>query len=263
MADVFEGPDSMGGEGSENWRTVKYLQNELFAAVMAHPELDFLVLTKRPENVISAIIRMDRTDARLKGIATNSLPDNLWLGTSVEDQKTADERIPHLLKVPAAVRFLSCEPLLGEVDLNRIGAKGSAGWKVTNCLTGNWWNHTFDCNETGPSIHWVICGGESGPNARPMNPAWARSLRDQCKAVGVAFFFKQWGEWCPGEAWDGWKVGTTYTEAKWFNEQWLISDQVADDSQYCEDSADVYRIGKHKAGRLLDGVEYSDFPEVC
>jgi protein gp37 len=109
---------------------------------------------------------------------------NVWLGTSVEDQRWADIRIPQLLLTPAAVRFLSCEPLLGPVDL---------------------WAYL----ELG-GIDWVIVGGESGHGARPMNPAWARSLRDQCRDAGVAFFFKQWGGRTPksggrvldGRTWD-------------------------------------------------------------
>lgn len=101
---------------------------------------------------------------------------NVWLGVSVEDQKRADLRIPALLDSPAAVRFLSCEPLLGGVDLK-----------------AHWLRPTFP----GPRISWAIIGGESGPGARPMHPDWARHLRDQCQAAGVPFFFKQWGSWAP------------------------------------------------------------------
>lgn len=95
---------------------------------------------------------------------------NVWIGTSVEDQKAADERIPYLLQIPAAVRFLSCEPLLDEVN-----------------LTGY----------TSSSIGWVIAGGESGKGARPMHPDWVRLLRDQCNKANIPFFFKQWGEYTP------------------------------------------------------------------
>lgn len=98
---------------------------------------------------------------------------NVWLGVSVEDQRAADERIPLLLQTPAAVRFLSCEPLLGEVDLSQ--------WL--------WWEN----DQWAGDFHWCIIGGESGPHARVMNPAWAVSLVEQCRAAGVAVFMKQLG----------------------------------------------------------------------
>lgn len=102
-------------------------------------------------------------------------PDNLWIGTSVEDQKTANERIPRLLEIPAKVRFLSCEPLLSEVDLKY------------SCFNG------ADSFGSLEGIHWVIVGGESGLNAREFDPDWARSVRDACQSAGVAFFMKQMG----------------------------------------------------------------------
>lgn len=212
MSDTFEGHETMGGRESENWTTVRLLRWDLLSAILNHPELDFLLLTKRPENIITQLIEADRCDARLKGIATAPLPDNLWIGTSVEDQKTADERIPHLLQIPAAVRFLSCEPLLGPVHFSR------EAWVCKECgiqlhdleEDEDDVQSKLPCPECGsnryamdfPSdratlggeycgIHWVIAGGESGPNARPMHPDWARALRDQCQAAGVPFFFKQ------------------------------------------------------------------------
>lgn len=189
MSDTFEGPETMGGVDSENWKLVDRLQWELFRRIEDHPELDFLLLTKRPQNV--------KPRFRQFGFSIDgSLPPNLWMGTSVEDQKTADERIPHLLNIPAKVRFLSCEPLLGPLDLV------SPTWAVspaTNSPTIQGylrdeseiddWRYWIKRN----GIHWVICGGESGPSARPMNPEWARSLRDQCVKAQVPFHFKQWG----------------------------------------------------------------------
>lgn len=103
---------------------------------------------------------------------------NVWLGISAEDQPAADERIPLLLQCPAAVRFVSCEPLLGPISLGMLGTREN-------------WRPVYD------GIRWVIAGGESGPKARPMHPDWVRSLRDQCQEAGVPFFFKQWGEWLP------------------------------------------------------------------
>lgn len=125
----------------------------------------WLLLTKRPENV-----RRFVPWSWLNG----SWPRHVWIGTTVEDQATADPRIRHLLGVPAVVRFLSVEPMLGEVDLSP------------------WLDDSTGVPRDLP-FHWVICGGESGPKARPMNPDWARALRDQCSAAGVPFFFKQWG----------------------------------------------------------------------
>ena len=170
MADTFEGPETMGGHGSANWALVSHLQDELLEAISEHEELDFLLLTKRPQNVFGVVHRHDDPNWSTH---SGKLPPNVWLGTSVEDQKTADERIPHLLQVPAAVRFLSCEPLIGSVDL------------AYTCFNG------ADSFGSMPGIHWAIIGGESGPNARPMKPDWARDLRDQCVAAGVPFFFKQ------------------------------------------------------------------------
>ena len=161
----------------------------LWALIDQTPHLDWLLLTKRPEN--ARLVPEDWwTD----------WPRHVWLGTSVEDQAAADKRIPELLKIPAAVHFLSCEPLLGAVDLKSIitYANGSSS-KERNVLTGREWQ---DYGGDGggiavglPKIDWVIAGGESGPAARPSHPGWFRALRDQCQGAGVPFFFKQFGEW--------------------------------------------------------------------
>lgn len=134
----------------------------LWGLIEQTPWLIWQVLTKRPENV-----------AALAPWA-GAWPENVWLGTSVEDQRRADERIPALLDTPAAVRFLSCEPLLGPVDLTR------AGWLAPD---------EFERQGIG----WVICGGESGPGARPMELGWARSLVEQCRDAAVPVFVKQLG----------------------------------------------------------------------
>lgn len=123
--------------------------------------LDFQVLTKRPENIMQMLPS-----------EWGSVPDHIWIGTSVENQETADKRIPDLLRVPAAVHFLSCEPLLGPVDL---------GFPFVS-------DNPYMMQE---HVNWVIAGGESGPSSRPTNPEWLRSLRDQCVAAGVPFFMKQ------------------------------------------------------------------------
>jgi protein gp37 len=137
--------------------------------IEATPCLDWLLLTKRPQHIMAMLPER---------WTQQELPTNLWIGVSVEDQATANTRIPHLLHVPARVRFLSCEPLLGPVDLHEAGAMEHVGpgWPGANSLIG-----------------WVIVGGESGSQARPMHPYWARSLRDQCQVAVVPFFLKQMG----------------------------------------------------------------------
>lgn len=147
MADVFEEHPQLRNERFRLWHLIGKT-----------PALDWLLLTKRPENVASMVPAQWSADG---------YPANVWVGTSTENQHYANKRIPELLYVPARVRFLSVEPLLGPLDLSEYLSEGG--------------------------IHWAIVGGESGPKARPMNPDWVRSLRDQCNAAGVAFLFKQWG----------------------------------------------------------------------
>lgn len=149
------------------------------------PNIDWLLLTKRPQNWRSRLEGMDHDIIFDTGdfVASEWLegrpPANVWLGTSVEDQLVADARIPALLKIPAKVRFLSCEPLLGPVVFAEEWL-GSEAWRDA-VGSENYW------------INWVIAGGESGPNARTMDAEWARSLRDQCSESEVPFLFKQWG----------------------------------------------------------------------
>lgn len=151
---------------------------DLLALIRKTPHLDWLLLTKRPEKWDDRIgevlcgLTGDAYDWLWDWIAAEP-PHNVWIGTTVEDQARADERIPELLKIPAPVRFLSCEPLLGPLDLyeNQDGFYGSIP----------------------DGIHWVICGGESGPGCRPMEKAWAASLRLDCRGAAVPFFMKQLG----------------------------------------------------------------------
>ena len=154
---------------------------------------------------------------------------NVWLGVSVENQKWADIRIPALMDTPAAVRFLSCEPLLGPVDLAKVAP------------TKPYWHDLID---------WVIVGGESGPGARPMHPDWARSLRDQCQDTGVAYLFKQWGAWAP----NGW-VGIGYSQPDLAH----IGDPVDEWGHRVQ----MQRVGKKAAGRELDGRTWDQFPAVA
>lgn len=137
--------------------------------------LDFLLLTKRPKVAAAYYAR-------------RPVPSNVWLGTTVENQKMADLRIPDLLKVPARIRFLSVEPMLGEIDATEALQDGHPTQEqIDGPLGMHYLRHGT------PRVDWIICGGESGPGHRPINPEWARSLRDQCRRAGAAFFFKQWG----------------------------------------------------------------------
>lgn len=211
LADVFD------NQVPVQWRM------DLFSLIADTPHLDWLILTKRIGNVMS----MCSGDS----LMFDMIGERVWLGATICNQTEADRDIPKLLAVPAAKRFLSMEPLLGAVDLT------SHLWgRATPCADCPK-DADCDCgfmprNEMPdePQISWVIVGGESGPNARPMHPDWARSLRDQCDAAGVPFLFKQWGEWTTATANMG--VGDG-----------LMS-----------------RVGKKAAGRLLDGREWNGVP---
>lgn len=147
-------------------------RERLFALIARTPNLDWQLLTKRPENMVRLA-----PPSWAKG-----WPNNVWAGTTVEDQRRADERIPHLLNVPARVRFLSCEPLLGPVDLSAYFGGAYVALPGDRIEP----NYNF-------GIHWVIVGGESGPGARPFDVAWARSIVAQCRAASVPVFVKQLG----------------------------------------------------------------------
>ena len=168
---------------------------------------------------------------------------NVWLGVSAERQQEADERIPLLLNTPAAKRFISAEPLLGPIDLNEV---------IPHPISYSF-KHGFN------GLDWVIAGGESGKKARPMHPDWARSLREQCKAAGVPFFFKQWGAYCPdGDSCVGEAGGSMSPDVAWPDGS--ISWGHKDDHGGW--GMRLARVGKKSAGRLLDGVEHSAFPPV-
>lgn len=178
--------------------------DKVFAVMALSPDHTFQVLTKRSERMHRYCSQFREKQIRKiwwneYGVSTDfrylqSMP-NVWLGVSVEDQQTADERIPLLLQTPAAVRFVSAEPLLGPVDSKIKVSKGGMTNYWIDSLTCDYKNEQGEVIAGPPSgvgpIDWVICGGESGSKARPMHPDWARSLRDQCKAAGVAFFMKQ------------------------------------------------------------------------
>lgn len=178
---------------------------------------------------------------------------NVWEGVSVEDQKTAEERIPLLLQTLAAVRWVSAEPLLGAIRFDAMHWPNAAG--IVN----------EDSLSVLPLLDWIVCGGESGPGARPMHPAWARSVRDQCVAAGVAFHFKQWG------AWARWEPGmpaagvrhVSAADGKWSANPGYVDDPAAFKGyETRSDTVPLARVGKRAAGRLLDGRTWDELPEV-
>ncbi|TLW89217.1 phage Gp37/Gp68 family protein [Saccharomonospora piscinae] len=205
----------------------------VFAVIAATPQHTYQLLTKRHARMRallnSPVFRDLVAVYRDEYVGNTAITPgwdwwplrNVWLGVSVEDQKRADLRIPALLDTPAAVRFLSCEPLLGPVDLD------------------------------GLSIDWVIAGGESGRDARPMHPDWVRTLRDQCAAAGVPFFFKQWGAWTPA----GRGIGMAQHNV---GREVLVGPPL-DDMGHRQV---MRRVGKGKAGRELDGRTWDEFPQL-
>jgi len=233
----------------------------------------FQILTKRPTRMAAFFARAENSlaacqaEALVQGDLGTHAKDlaaingtgggwplpNVWLGTSVENQDAADKRIPALRSTPAILRFLSCEPLLGSVALSRLWV-GTPCWRCGN--TDGEVGRCYCGVQIKPEIHLVIAGGESGKNARSMNPDWVRDLRDDCQDAGVAFFFKQWGEWLPffrsrvdGEgryiAADGRRVS--------------VDDLMAHAHEIHEDHG-IIRLGKKVTGRLLDGREHNDLP---
>ncbi|WP_226782719.1 phage Gp37/Gp68 family protein [Oceaniglobus trochenteri] len=178
---------------------------------------------------------------------------NVWLGVSAEDQTRADERIPDLLATPAAVRFVSAEPLLGPVDM--------VPW-----LREIYWAADFSAEAGGgsshgvrPRVNWIITGGESGPNARPMHPDWARSIRDQCVAAGVPFFFKQWGEWALARPKPSGRPGK-YAIADAGGKYVTRTHHYPRMIDLFGGSAALECVGKKVAGRLLDGRTWDQMP---
>lgn len=289
----------------------------VFAVMAASPRHTYQILTKRPERALAwfASVADDPADkvsaglsaidwdeeavcavanyingfARWSGSPEDGNPldgsvrrwplPNVHLGVSIEDQSTADERLPLLSKFPTVVPWVSYEPALGPVDFGR-------------------WMHPFEVSRDdegndlgsaggGSFIGWLVCGGESGTGARPMHPSWARGARDQCDAAAVPFFFKQWGAYEPmtdAEAWSSYMVtesddlrgdskgvvilhpdGTLET-SKPTREWWTLCDEMlapdpqVDDPGFLEGPVAMHKVGKAIAGRELDGRTWDEFP---
>lgn len=223
MADVFEDHPQVG-----EYRA------QLFELIERTPFLIWQLLTKRPENIMDMLPIYWTRD-----LPFQSFPKNVWIGTSVENQAAANSRIPHLLKVPASVRFLSCEPLLGPIDINNI-VQPTHSREVPAIF----------------ELQWVIVGGESGPNARPMHPHWVRSLRSACEIAHVPFFFKQWGEW---RLYDHYAGDNAKPLGMFQNDIFRYGNIVWD---FKKESVHMARVGKKTTGRLLDGREWNEFPQL-
>lgn len=266
MADVFDKNAPAGA------------RDRLWALIKATPNLDWLILTKRIGNAKS-MLPADWGNGY----------SNVWLGASIVNQEEAHRDIPKLIDTPAAVRFLSMEPLLGPVDLTRyLDPTGISCMDVCpesrfvdtsavetykngqseiepvcpHCGEGASWTGYDD------GIDWVIVGGESGNKARPMHPQWVRSLRDQCAAASVPFLLKQWGEWLPGHHYtpELQERDSSLSQSRYLCAQltpdersvdWQIGHVLA--GEIWDDGA-LWRVGKKSAGRLLDGVQHDGYP---
>ncbi|MFK0112542.1 DUF5131 family protein [Streptomyces sp. NPDC091217] len=246
---------------------------QVWAVMALTPQHTYQVLTKRHGRMKALLSsptfwhlvaqqgREHLTGCQQDWLAVGAMLDgkplsNVWMGVSVEDQKRADLRIPALLETPAAIRFLSCEPLLGPVWISDYI------WQTCPCCDGE--GHDEACNrcfaarcESGHirKLDWVIVGGESGRAARPMAPAWATSLRDQCKQSHLSFFFKQWGEFAPEDhGHDRGRVALVDIQGRTWTEQ---------EAPALPDMVRMRRVGKKLAGRLLDGRHHNAVPALA
>jgi len=233
------------------------LRDRFLDLVRGTPNLTWLLLTKRIGNV-----------KRMTQVPWTNWPGNAWIGETIVNQDEADRDVDKLLELPAPVHFISYEPALGPVDFTRwlplptcrhcghpeeahgfertIGCQAGDGSEASPICGCRKMRGEADHDTSGKftyarhAIDWIIAGGESGRSARPMNPQWVRDLRDQCAAAGVPFLFKQWGEYASVSEVEG--PGAHFT---------------------FPDGATVRRVGKHLAGRLLDGREHNEFPEAA
>lgn len=219
LADVFD------NAVDPKWR------EDLFKLIEATPNLDWLLLTKRIGNV-----------ANMLPFDFDKHYPHVWIGATIVNQEEAVRDIPKLLAVPAEVRFLSMEPLLGPVSFEGMFANPNNPADGTNMLE---------------KLDWVIVGGESGPGARPMNPHWVRSLRDQCVATEVPFLFKQWGEWALHSPTPGFDEGGAIRKGLL---QYMRSDGREFDGHFRRGDVAVRKVGKKVAGRLLDGRFWDEVP---
>ncbi|MBB3937720.1 phage Gp37/Gp68 family protein [Aureimonas phyllosphaerae] len=263
--------------------------DQVFAVMALAPQHTFQVLTKRPDRMRDYCRRVDERGrhpsmnaaAALAATGCWNTPaldlrvwplPNVWLGVSAEDQRRADERIPALLDTPAAVRWVSAEPMLGPIDFTSISLGEKAGvvlgedgepdrpetFRVDR-------NALQDCDGAFERIDWIVVGGESGHGARPMHPDWARAIRDQCAKAEVPFLFKQWGEWglaaprpsgMPGDL--ALATAPPYTDS--CPPMVVQIDHYPRQIDLFGGASVLERVGKKAAGRLLDGVQHDGYP---
>ena len=206
--------------------------DEIFNVMSNAPRHTFLVLTKRPERMKAALKDLgNRWNWNVKWPL-----ENVWLGVTAENQETARDRIPTLIETPATKRFVSVEPMLGAINLKQLG-RHPAGWPFC------------------PSIDWVICGGETGPKARPMNYAWVYEIAEQCWSIDTPFFFKSWGEWTPSflQPDGGYKANTDAN----------IPDGSSADCHVFPENPGICmrKIGKRRSGRMIRNSIWNEVPE--
>lgn len=274
--------------------------DRVFAVCALTPRHTHMILTKRSARMREYFRESTGWRARIAGLLNELKPSsrwngnvytgwqnlhgkpdglpNLWLGVSVEDQTRADQRIPDLLATPAAVRWISAEPLLGPVDLGAPLYRGEGGITMQGYLRDK--AEPDDFHYWATKLDWVIVGGESGPGARPMHPDWARALRDQCAAAGVPFFFKQWGDWAPVSEMSEELIDGIYAPAPEHRPEarrlckvsacvlHFDGDRFDGEAMYRRPAFEqgsqamtMFAVGKRRAGRLLDGSEHNAMPE--
>lgn len=213
---------------------------------VSSPQHIFQIITKRPERALEFFKQYLE-----KSVATFYIPENIWIGVSVEDQKTWNVRIPVLLLIPVQVKIVSMEPMLSAIDMTSISPQDAESreellrlFPLVGEFICDGMNEPMAIEYGG--ISQIIVGGESGPGARPMHPQWARDVRDQCIDAKVPFFFKQWGALVP----NGQEPEETIIDTENLNQYVGYMGE------------DFYRVGKSKAGRLLDGREWNEYPNI-
>ncbi len=259
--------------------------DEIFAMVAMSPQHTFQVLTKRPERMRAYLadrgtpVRVALAAAQIayageSGLLQVDVPaardafplPNVWLGVSAEDQRRADERVPILLDTPAAVRWVSAEPMLGPIDFTRIAGDIGVGLHSYDALRGlNIHQDDGDQATRVNRLDWIVVGGESGPGARPMHPNWARSIRDQCAEAGVPFLFKQWGAWgraspkpsgTPGR----YAFASAPPHSDFMPAMIVPIDTYPRQIDLFGGAIVMELVGKKATGRRLDGVLHDGFP---
>lgn len=236
---------------------------QVFSVMALAPQHVFQVLTKRPQRMRDVVRRLPELAVT---VPEHLLPadgdirprHNVWVGVSVEDQATANERVPLLLETPADVRWISAEPLLGPIKLDLPNPRPSR--YDANGLGIEWIEDaTWLWRPNG--IDWVVVGGESGPKARPMHPEWVRSLRDQCAAATVPFLFKQHGEWLATDFCDDDMALIPSKKIVYIQTDGSFHDGANGVNFFGGDQETAW-VGKHAAGRKIDGIIHDGYPSI-